>query len=467
MTTRPPEQSGGPEPTPATFSDAGGGPAAPRQPTFRNNVKWQFLGSAGQAVLGALVLLVMGRGMGAEGFGVFSIVFGIVYVANALGEPRMQDVAANQFWELHSGKEDADRSAEFFDLLKFEVMAKAIPCLGLLLIAGFVAAHNNLPADGAILLMTAAVGTYVSKLGFGLSMGLLRVAGRTNLFAFCAIADVGLRLVLMLAVTLTGTLSVLEAILIQSATAFVSTLLQWVFVYRQFPALLSKPSAHSASGYFTRIRHLRRLLLSNLALSASDLMSKDLDVAMMSFFMPASNIGIYKMAKNIAMLTWRAVDPFTLSLMPEINRLVAVHDYSRVRSLISKATGGLLALTLVMAVGTIAGAWLFGDLVFGAEYSGLAPLIGVMMLGLVVSGPLVWGHPLAVALGRADVAVTGSFTGAVLGLLAMILWAPRFGIYGASAAWALSFVSQFLYTAYASRRLFAKTEAIVGTTPAH
>lgn len=460
----PPEQSGGAEPALATSPEARGGPG---RPTFRNNVKWQFLGSAGQAVLGALVLLVMGRSMGAEGFGVFSIVFGIVYVANALGEPRMQDVAAKQFWGLQSGKEDAERSVEFFDLLRFEILVKAAPCLVVLLTAGVIAANNRLPADGAALLMAAAVGTYFSKLGYGLSMGLLRVAGRTNLFAFCAIADVSLRLVIMLVMVMTGTLSVLDAILVQSAAAFVSTLAQWVFVYRQFPELMSRPFARKASGYFVRIRHLWRLLLSNLALSASDLMSKDLDVAMMSFFMPASNIGVYKMAKNIAMLTWRAVDPFTLSLMPEINRRVAAHDYLGVRSLMSKATKGLLVLTLVLAIGTIVGIWLFGDRVFGHEYAGLAPLIGVMMLGLIVSGPLVWGHPLAVALGRADMAVTGSFAGTVLGLIAMILLAPRLGLYGASAAWTLSFVSHFLYTAYASHRLFGKTEATVHAAPAH
>lgn len=457
----PPERSGGR----AAPSGTVGAGKHPGRPTFRNNVKWQFLASAGQAILGALVLLVMGRSMGAEGFGVFSIVFGIVYVANALGEPRMQDVAAKQFWGLHSGEEDAGRSGEFFDLLRFEVMVKAVPCVVLLAASGVIAASNNLPANGAALLAAGALGTYFSKLGYGLSMGLLRVAGRTNLFAVCAIADVGLRLVLMLGIVMTGTLSVIDAIIVQSATAFLSTLLQWVFVYRQFPELLSNPLQRGAQNYFLRIRHLWRLLGSNLALSASDLMSKDLDVALMSFFMPASNIGVYKMAKNVAMLTWRAVDPFTLSLMPEINRRFATHDYSGIRSLVTRATKALLALTLVMAACTVVGVWLFGDRVFGHEYAALPPLIGVMMLGLIISGPLVWGHPLAVALGRPDMAVTGSLAGTVLGLIAMVVLAPRFGVYGASAAWALSFVSHFVYTAYASRRLFGK-EAILSGGPA-
>lgn len=433
--------------------------------TFGNNVKWQFLGSAGQAVLGALVLLLMGRSMGAEGFGVYSIVFGIVYVVNALGEPRMQDVAAKQFWGLRSEKEDAGRSVEFFDLLKFEVMVKAVPCLALILSAAFITAHNHLPADGAALLMVAAVGTYVSKLGYGLSMGLLRVAGRTDLFAICAITDVGLRLVFMLGMVMTGTLSVLDAILIQSATAFLSVIIQWIFVHRQFPDLLSKPPAPGSSLYLMRIRHLWRFLLSNLALSASDLMSKDLDVAVMSFFVPASNLGIYKMAKNIAMLTWRVIDPFTLSLMPEMNRLIALLDYRSARDLIGKSSRGLLLVALVVASGTVFGAWMFAGKVFGQEYASVTPLIAAMMFGLVIGGPLVWGHPLAVAMGRAGIAVTGSFAGMVFGLIAIVLLVPRFGLYGASIAWTLSFALQFIYTAYASHRLFGRIERTSHAAP--
>lgn len=456
VTGMPPGQSD--EPDPADHNAVP--PSSPsRRPTFKSNVRWQLVASASQAILGALLLLLMGRAMGVGGFGVFSIVFGVVYVANALGEPRMQDVAAKQFWALASDSEDATRhSREFFDLLIFELVVKALPCAVLVAVAQAIAASTSLPQDGANLLIAAAIGLYLSKLGYGLSMGLLRVAGRTNLFAICAITDFVIRLFAMGLFALLGSLTVIEAIVIQSIAGAVSTMMQWVFVGREFPGLFHVPDGWRAAGYLDRIGGLRRLLTSNLALSASDLMSKDLDVAIMATFLPASVIGVYKMAKNVALLTWKAVDPFTLSLMPEVNRRVAIKDYSKLHSLIRKTTIGLLALTLVMSVFTIAGVIALGDIVFGPGYSDVPVLTAIMMTGLLTSAPLVWGHPLAVALGRAELAVIGSLVGTVLGLLIMLALAPRIGAIGASVAWAISFLSHFVYTAWASRKLLNRQE---------
>jgi hypothetical protein len=73
---------------------------------FRRNFRWQLVGSASQAVLSGLLLLLMGRELGtSSGFGVFSIVMGSVCVANLLFEPRIQDVAAEQFsnFDLETG----------------------------------------------------------------------------------------------------------------------------------------------------------------------------------------------------------------------------------------------------------------------------------------------------------------------------------------------------------------------------
>jgi hypothetical protein len=86
--------------------------------TFRRNVSWQLLGSATSAVFSGLVLAVMGRNLGAEGFGIYSIIIGFVTVANLLMEPRMQDVAARLFWNLNAESSDAkELRLSFIDCL--------------------------------------------------------------------------------------------------------------------------------------------------------------------------------------------------------------------------------------------------------------------------------------------------------------------------------------------------------------
>lgn len=447
-----------------------GGPGGPTEPrsrkggTFRNNVKWQIIGSGSQAVLSGLMLLLMARALGAKDFGVFSIVMSLVYVANALMEPRMQDVAAKQFWSLHDPDLDSSGQAPaFLDLLLLEVVAKMAPCLVLAAAAPFLAPASHLPAGGALLILCAAVGIYFSKLGYGLSVGLLRVIGRSDLFVICTTAEILVRLVLIAALVLFTRLTVLDAILIQSLTGLVSISLQWWWVRRELSAVATLPTHWSLPEAGERLRVNLRLLLSNWALSMSDLMSKDLDITLMSFMTSATNIGIYKMAKNIALLTWRAVDPFTLSLMPEINRMVSVRAYPALRRLQDRSAFGLLAMTALMAIGTSVGVWIFGTHVLGPAYAGVPRLMPLVMAGLVFGAPLVWGHPLAVALNRADLAVAGSVAGTIVGVSTLLLLTPVWGIYGAGLAWSLTFICQFTYTAFFADRLLGRvirTEAL-------
>src|SRR5438034_8496864 len=96
-----------------------------RSSAFRRNVRWQLVGTASQVLLSALVLLLIGRQLGANGFGEFSIIMGFVTVANLLMEPRMQDVASRQFWNLD--RDDAglnDHRNSFVDLFTFEALCK-------------------------------------------------------------------------------------------------------------------------------------------------------------------------------------------------------------------------------------------------------------------------------------------------------------------------------------------------------
>ena len=422
--------------------------------TFRNNVVWQIVGSGSQAVLSGLVLLVSARALGAHDFGVFSIVMGVTYVANALFEPRMQDVAARHFWGLHDHERDgADQAADFVDILILEIVVKLMPCLAVAGLSPWIAKAAHLPPIGAELIVWAAFGTYLSKLGYGLSTGLLRVIGRSDLFVICVSAELAVRLLLMGALAAFGQLSVLNAIVIQSFTGLISISLQWFWARRQLPAMIRWARWTPASA-LARLAPNRRLIWSNFGLSMADLMSKDLDITLMSLLTSPTNIGVYKMAKNIALLTWRAVDPFTLSLMPEVNRMVSVKAFGELRRLQARSSLGLFAMTLFMAVGICVGVWLLGRPVLGPGYDAVPALMPVVMSGLLVGAPLVWAHPLSVALDRPDIAVLGSVAGTIAGVSALWFLTPVLGIFGAGIGWSLTFMTQFVYTAvFANRRL--------------
>lgn len=434
--------------------------AGARSSVFRNNVKWQVASSAGQAVLSGAVLLILGRYLSAGGFGIYAVIMGFVIVANLSLEPRMQDVVAKKFWDFGQEPEARERYREdFVDFLLFEVTCKLLPCAALVLLAAPIARLADLPADTAWLIVVAAVGNYTAKFAFGLSTGLLRVLGRSDLFAFCLNGEVILRLALLVMLALAGHLTVASAIIVFAVTGTLSNVVQLSLAMRHVPRIAETLKSWRARPALARLSPQRRLLLSNIGLSGSDLMNKDLDVIMLSSMMPAEQIGVYKMAKNIAQLAWRAIDPFTLALMPEISRRISMHDFQGTRSLLRLTAVGLAALATGLAIACYAGVALFGTELFGRDFSGMTLLIPWMLLGIIIGAPLVWGHPLAVALNRADFAFIGNLLSLAIGLASFVVLVALVGITGAAVAWALTFLPFFVFTSTAAFRLFRRREA--------
>jgi O-antigen/teichoic acid export membrane protein len=433
---------------------------------FRRNVSWQVVGSGSQAALSGLVLLVMGRNLGASGFGQFSIILGFITVANLLMEPRMQDIAARQFWNMHSeNAPDDDQRRVFVQLLAIEAALKLLPCLALVLFSVMLAGVANLPRDGALLIVIAAVGNYLAKIGYGVSTGLLRVLGRSDQFTYCGSGELVARLLVLGVLAYSGTLTVAEALITLSITLLISNVAQFALTAHHLGGLRKVFAAWNTDGLAERLREHRRLLFANIGLSAADLMNKDLDVTLLSPVMPAATIGVYKMAKNIALLTWRAVDPFYLALMPELSRRVQLGDYQGTRSLIRKCLLGLGALALGLSVCAYVALALFGAQILGPAFEGTASILAWMLIGVVGSAPLVWGHPLAVALNRGEIAFLGSAIGSAIGLTAFFILVSQFGIMGAAMSWSLAFLPGFLFTAIVARWMLRQHAATARRSP--
>ena len=267
--------------------------------TFRRNVRWQLIGSVSQALLSGLLLLLMGRKLGSEGFGIFSIVMGFVYIANLLFEPRIQDVAAKQFWDFNREDSSGRHNAYFVDLFAVEVIGKLLPCIALILFAPMLASVGHLPPGTFVLIIIAAIGVYLSKLGNGLSLGLLRVLGRSDLSTYCATGELVLRLLLTLALVAFSELTVLGCVLVLCISGITSNVTQWILLARQFDGVLEALHEWKLGAAMKRLLENRRLIISNIGLSASDLMNKDLDIILISPLMSAGEVGVYKMAKNI------------------------------------------------------------------------------------------------------------------------------------------------------------------------
>lgn len=420
------------------------------------NVRWQLVANGAQALLGGLYLIVLGRYLGASGFGVFSVVMALTTVAGQTLELRLQDVVARDFCYLDEAVADerGNEGLRLLDLLLLEIAARLLPCTTLLGVAPWLTQFSRLPADASLLMLVAVAGFLVSKSCWGVTTGLLRVMGRTDLIALCLSADWGGRLLLTLAAAWLGQLSILGALALAMAVGGICNLLQLVLACREFqrrvaPIAWRQWRLREARG---RLRSQRRLILSNLGVSVSDLMAKDLDMVLISAVLSTEKVGVYKMAKSLVQALWKAVEPFYLAMMPEVQRLWQRAEHAALWQLLRKSSARLLVLATgltVVGVGVVAA---FGQMALGPAYAGLHVPMLVMCLWMLVCAPLLWAFPLSIAIGLPELNVLASVLGSVVGLAAFAGLTPALGLQGAAAAWSLTLATTFAFTAVVAVR---------------
>jgi len=416
---------------------------------FARNIRWQFIANGSQALLGGAYLIVLGRSLGPTGFGVFSAVTALVSVAGLLLEMRLQEVVARDFCHLDDDAASAaPRALHLVDLFALETLSRLLPALALLLLSGVLAQSINLPPGSTGLLALGAAGFVLAKSGNSVSNGLLRVLSRTDLIAACMAADWGLRLMLTAAAALAWRLDVLVALWIALLAGLLSNGVQVWIASRAFGEQVAPLglAGWSVGGALVRLRGARRLIASNLGISASDLMAKDLDVALISGLLTADKVGLYKMAKSFVQVLWRAIDPFYIAIMPEVQKLWQRGETATISALLRKTSVRLLLLSTVLVVVANAIVTILGDRVLSADYHMVPMLMLAMSPWVLVCAPLIWGPALAVAINRPELSVGGSLLGLVIGLAAFATLTPAIGLIGAAIAWNATLVSGFLFT---------------------
>lgn len=428
---------------------ADGKPAPAHPHRFGANLRWQFIANAGQAVFGGVFLLVLGRILGPADFGTFSAIIAVVAVAGLVFDMRLHEVVARDFCHLDQGRwRKPDDRIYLWDLCLLDSGVRLLPCLGLIVFSPLWAAGIHLESERSGLIAIAAWGFFLSRAGNNISLGLLRVLGRTDLIALCTITDWALRLIFVLIVALSASLTVESAVWTVTIVGAVINIAQILLAYRELRMVMPDVDYHdwSPAGALSRLLQARRMIMANIGLSASDLMAKDLDIALLARFLTEDKIGIYKMAKTAIQLLWRAIDPFYLAIMPEVQKLWQQKQYEGLKRLLLKTSLMLAGLAIILVSLGCGGAALFATLVLGSGYGEVPHLMLVMSPWVILCAPLIWGLPLSVAINRPEFATYGSFLGLIVGLAAFNILTPLYGLTGAAVAWNLTLVSGVMLT---------------------
>jgi O-antigen/teichoic acid export membrane protein len=193
-------------------------------------------------------------------------------------------------------------------------------------------------------------------------------------------------------------------------------------------------------------------LLSSNFESAIRLISYDIDIFIVAYFLDLYAVGVYKLIKEVVLVVVGIGDTINQSLYPLIARLWAAREYGKIRRYLSD----MRMIGLICSAAILVFYCFFGRTVLRAIF-GMKDSVFYLPLLIAMFGPLLWmsqsGYASAMyALGFAPQLVMISLGGGVVSVLCQMILTPRFGLEGA----AISFVSSFVVWAISTYVLVNK-----------
>ncbi len=383
----------------------------------------QFLGGLAQVSISARIL-------GPEGFGVLAVIVAVTtLIYGLLALPGGEAVTTFVTRSVAQGRpEDASR------ILRFTLAVS----LGLSLIAYALIAALTLTAGGLL-------GIAPSHLNAALLYGVVGIflATQTETLAVLRLSD---RVPLGLAVTIASSLT--RVALLSAAWLTAGGLLAVILAHVTGAAvngvgmLVATTVSAPRAGMTRLLRSLSLRVPSDVVRfqagafgkSAIWVLAHNMDSILLAQFTGAAEVGLYRGSRRIIDATRYPFLPLKNAVQPEYSS----QWYSRQGGALRRTA---LRFTLVSFTMAAAGYGLLAilhqpitRLILGAEFSGAAPLVLIMLVGSFTSSSVSVLTILPAAVGRVWPSLAGGAAG-LMASAAVIVWlAPRYG--AAGAAWA-------------------------------
>ena len=406
------------------------------------------LGTGGIGLVNKLlslgIAILLGRTLGAEGYGYYAFAIAavtLISIPSQLGIPSLttREIAASHArseWGLMRG----------FRRRIFQTASISVIIGGLVIGGGMLAFSDRIPAldqpTFIIALLLLPLFASLSLMG-GLLRGLRRVVQGTwpN-----RLLQPALFLALLLAVM--GGLSPQNAIALNVASCAVGVIATIWLLRRYWP----REAAEAEPEY--RTRDWLRSLIPFTLLAGINLINQKTDILMLGVFTSASDVGVYNVALQGALLVSFPLTMCNAVLAPNIARLHAQGDHRRMQRLMTTST---LAISAASGTGALVlilfGRELLGG-IFGPAFAVGYPALAILAVGQLVNA---WAGSVGLFLsmtGHEKDTLKGITVAAILNVTLNAALIPPFGIVGAAIATAISLlIWNFLLVVLVYRRL--------------
>jgi O-antigen/teichoic acid export membrane protein len=423
-------------------------PAAPQHPSHHEaarvrrllrNATWLFSGNVFAALCGFGQAVVLGRALGVDTYGLLAVIMAFVTTVNQVVDIRMWESVTKFVGDFHE-RGDHGRARATVKLAYLIDVATGIAAFLLVLALAPFAVHRFLHGQVAAEDVILYAGTLLVATVNDTSMALLRVFDRFGWLSAERVASAVVRLLALWAAAaatgrLTPVLAVYVAVELGRGVALLALGLHAT------RSALTGPGPDHIGMVRGRLGAFWRFTLNNAATTVLALITRQVDILILTALRPPGEVGLFRMAKNFGQLILRLSDPVYHAIYPELVRLVNTKP-EEIGSFLRRSMRVVLLLVLPAGTVLMLAAQPVLELAVGRDFAAAATPLRIIVLGALLHAGFLWARPLALARGRAHLSTIAHGAGAAVLVAASYLLVPRFGATGS----ALTFVASSAVT---------------------
>lgn len=407
-------------------------------------------GSVANSVLGFALVVLVSRGLGAAGAGVFSVVAAVVMTLTVAGRLGTDTALVRALARLRELGRDADVRTAVLAALVPVCVATTVFAAGMWWLAPVVAPllFNGVPTDEAAQLLR--VSSTLVPLGTGSWVALAATRSLGSIVPLTVIESIvkpAARCVFVAVALLLGAGVYGATVAWALPMALGAALAAWSLrralrrVPRTGPVPKDPPGTWRELWVFAGPRGIATVF---------EIAGMHAGIVLTSALAGAEDAGVYNAVIRVALAGTLALQALRLAVAPRMSRMLTNGDVAGVQHVHQASTTWIVLLSFPLYL--VFAAW--PDLVlamFGPEFRGGAPALTVLACALLVN--LATGNVATVLLmnGRSGLTLAITAVSLGLGIALTVLLAPLFGVLGAAIAKAVSVVFENLAVAVAVR----------------
>lgn len=392
-------------------------------------------------VVVSLIVLVQAavvtRALGAEGFGLLTLVTTFVLTVDQLLDSRVWEAVIRYVTRYHEQGDVTRASAALKLFYLIDAVGAVIKLVVVALLADW-AAVTVVGSNAAADLIRFYAMLVIIDFSTETASALLRVGNRYRWIATHSITVAAIRL--LAALVMVAVSPTVEFMLVMMLlTSLISVLILQTLAWRvrvsmglnfKAPVMLLRDEFRPIAGF---------IMASNLS-DTNQLIAQRVDILILGWLTNPTIVGHYELGKRLVrQLSSVVTSAVRVTVYPEIARAIARKEYLQVIKLQRSMTLAALGITLpACVVGVVVAPWVI-PLIFGAEFGPSVPVFQIMIWFLVWIS-VVWfnGYMLSIGRIRSYVILTTLITMAYVGLLVLLI--PIWGANGAALASTLRIV---------------------------